>query len=124
MEEMNIERFIQAQNRGGSYNAALQEIHDGRKRSHWIWYVFPQMRGLGHSGMSEMYGIASLEEARAYLEHPTLKARLYEISRALLAHSDKSAESILGGIDAVKVRSCMTLFKAITYNLTSTHKTV
>ena len=113
---MNIERFIQAQNRGNNYNSALQEIRDGRKWSHWIWYVFPQMRGLGRSTMSEIYGIASLEEAKDYLEEPTLRARLYEISHALLAHSDKSAKSILGDIDAMKVRSCMTLFNIVSPN--------
>ena len=115
MEE-NIERFIQAQDWGNSYDEALQEIRDGRKQSHGIGYVFPQMRGLGRSSMAERYGIASLEEAKAYLEEPTLRARLYEISRALLEHSGKSAREILGGIDALKVRSCMTLFDVVSPN--------
>lgn len=116
MEKENLERFLLAQNAGNSYARALQEIRNGKKLSHWIWYIFPQMRGLGRSGMSMQYGIVSLSEAKAYLENPTLKARLYEILRALLEHSDKSAESILGGVDAVKVRSCMTLFNIVSPN--------
>ena len=116
MGKLNIERFIEAQDMGNSYDYALREICKGRKQSHWIWYVFPQMRGLGSSGMSVMYGIASLEEAKAYMEEPTLRARLYEITHALLKHSDKSAREIFGSIDALKVRSCMTLFDIVSPN--------
>ncbi len=108
----NIDRFLEAQ-ADGRYEQALAEIKEGCKRSHWIWYVFPQMRGLGHSRMAQYYGISCKEEAEDYLSDDTLRSRLEEISRALLLHSDESAEAILGGIDALKVRSCMTLFDAI-----------
>ncbi len=117
----NLQRFIGAQD--GFYKQALKEIRDGRKMSHWIWFIFPQMAGLGHSCMSEHYGISSLDEARAYLEHPILRKRLVEITEALLAHSrkrlfhsPKTAFEILGTIDAIKVRSCMTLFDVVEPN--------
>lgn len=108
----DINRFLEAQD-GGRYEQALAEIKEGRKRSHWIWYIFPQLRGLGHSRMAQYYGIGSKEEAEDYLSDDTLRSRLEEISRTLLLHSDESAEAVLGGIDALKVRSCMTLFDAI-----------
>ena len=104
----NLTRFIQAQDR--DYDTALSEIRAGRKASHWMWYIFPQLKGLGRSSTSEYYGLAGIEEARAYLSEPILKARLIEITGAVLAHKDKSAEEIFGGIDAKKLRSCMTLF--------------
>ena len=108
-DTFNLQRFLDAQE--SDYANALREIKQGYKQSHWIWFIFPQMRGLGRSYMAEYYGISSIEEARAYLDHPTLKARLIEISTALLQHKDKStAYEILGTIDAIKVRSCMTLF--------------
>ncbi len=113
MEPINIERFIEAQDRYGSYNTALQEIKNGRKRSHWIWYVFPQMRGLGYSSMSQEYGISSLSEAKAYWNNPILHDRLLEITEALLSHMGDSIWQIFGKIDAMKVRSCMTLFDHI-----------
>ena len=106
-----LERFIKAQER--DYAAALPEIRSGFKSGHWIWYVFPQLRGLGMSSMSEVYGIAGLEEVKAYLAHPVLGARLREISTALLAHAGQAAWAILGEIDAMKVRSSMTLFDAV-----------
>lgn len=106
-----LERFIKAQER--DYAAALPEIRSGFKSGHWIWYVFPQLRGLGMSSMSEFYGIAGLEEVKAYLAHPVLGARLREISTALLAHAGQAAWAILGEIDAMKVRSSMTLFDAV-----------
>ena len=113
----DITRFIEAQESEWSgYNVALGEIKSGRKTSHWIWYVFPQLRGLGHSRMSHYYGITDRNEAEAYLHHPVLGKRLREITGALLEHSDKSAVSILGGIDALKVKSCMTLFDCISPN--------
>ncbi len=115
MKLFDLDRFIKAQNEYSSYEIALQEINAGKKRSHWIWYIFPQMQGLGHSVMSHKYGIESLEEARAYYENALLKTRLREITEALLKH-DLSAINILGGIDASKVRSCMTLFNAICPN--------
>jgi len=107
----DLERFVKAQER--DYATALAEIRSGFKSSHWIWYVFPQLRGLGMSSMSEFYGIAGLDEAKAYLAHPVLGARLREISAALLAHTGQTAWSILGEIDALKVCSSMTLFDAV-----------
>lgn len=110
----DIGRFLSAQDSGWSgYRTALREIMDGKKRSHWIWYIFPQLRGLGFSRMSTFYGIADSNEARAYLEHPVLGPRLREITDALLRHGDKPATTILGDIDAMKVYSCMTLFDNI-----------
>ena len=101
--EDDVNRFIEAQD-GGQYEKALAEIVQGCKQSHWVWYIFPQMRGLGYSRMSRYYGIAS---------NRTLRKRLTEISRALLQHAGTPVEQILGGIDAQKVQSCMTLFDAI-----------
>ena len=107
---MSLDRFVEAQE--GSYATALSEIEAGRKRSHWMWYVWPQIRGLGHSPMAQHYGIADAKEARAYLDHPVLGPRLVEISRAMLAHKGRAPEDILGGIDALKLRSSATLFAA------------
>ena len=112
--EDGLERFLDAQRLG--YDSALTEIRNGKKTGHWIWYVFPQMRGLGHSSNSKYYGISSIDEARAYLSHPVLGARLREIAEALLYHTGKSAEKILGRIDALKVRSSMTLFDMVCPN--------
>ena len=106
--EYNLERFVQAQER--SYADALAEIRSGRKTSHWMWYVFPQIRGLGSSAMSKMYAIQNLEEAKAYLEHPVLGARLHEITNALLDLEDRDAYAIFGSPDDHKLKSCMTLF--------------
>ncbi len=111
-DTFNLQRFLDAQE--NNYADALREIKQGYKQSHWIWFIFPQMRGFGRSSMAEYFGISSIEEARAYLDHPTLKARLIEISTALLQHKGKStAYEILGTIDAIKVHSCMTLFDHI-----------
>lgn len=104
----NLTRFIQAQKR--DYDIALAEIRAGKKVSHWMWYIFPQLKGLGRSSTSEYYGLSGIKEAQAYLSDPILKARLIEITDAVIAHKDKSAEEIFGGIDAKKLRSCMTLF--------------
>lgn len=114
MENNNsqLKRFILAQEINHAYDNALEEVKAGRKHSHWIWYVFPQIVGLGYSSKSRYYGISSLEEAKEYLENDTLRNRLYEITNALM-EQDGSAEEILGGIDAVKVRSCMTLFDLV-----------
>ena len=106
----DLQRFLDAQNRGDTYERALAELRDGRKVSHWMWFVFPQRAGLGQSAMSREYAIDSPEEARAYFEHPVLGLRLVECAEALLTHVDRSAEEIMGGIDAVKLRSSMTLF--------------
>lgn len=115
LDPFNLNRFLGAQE--SYYADALKEIKQGYKQSHWIWFIFPQMRGLGRSPMAENYGITSIEEARAYLENPTLKQRLIEISTALLKHKGKStAYEILGTIDAIKVRSSMTLFDHILPN--------
>ncbi len=106
----DLERFTAAQDKSAAYDAALRELRAGRKTGHWIWYVFPQIAGLGHSDMSRHYAISSLDEATAYLAHPVLGPRLRECARALLAIQARSAEQILGPIDALKVRSSMTLF--------------
>lgn len=92
------------------WEGALREICSGRKESHWMWFIFPQMKGLGHSFMAEHYGLSGLEEARAYAAHPMLGARLREITGALLTLPDQPPERILGWTDAMKLRSCMTLF--------------
>jgi uncharacterized protein (DUF1810 family) len=110
-DPFNLSRFVEAQDDAAIYTRALAELRAGRKQSHWIWFVFPQIAGLGSSPISQAYAIRSLDETRAYLAHPTLGPRLKESSEALLANDPAlSAESILGGIDAIKVRSSMTLF--------------
>ena len=108
MADYNLERFKKAQ--AGEYTLALEEIREGHKRSHWIWYIFPQLKGLGFSGMSDYYGIADLNEAKAYMADPELRTHLLEISSALLKHKGKSASEIFGYPDNLKVCSCMTLF--------------
>ena len=104
----DLERFATAQ--APAWEGALAELRRGRKTGHWIWFVFPQIAGLGRSALSQLYGIGSLAEARAYLAHPVLGPRLRESARALVAHAGRSADEILGSVDAVKVRSSMTLF--------------
>lgn len=111
-----LDRFIQAQDKDNTYATALREIREGEKRSHWIWFVFPQVKGLGHSWMSNMYGISSLLEAKAYLEDGVLNDRLKEITTALISHKGTPAEDIFGILDAMKVRSCMTLFDIVQPN--------
>lgn len=103
-----LSRFLEAQ--AVSYGAALAELRAGRKKSHWIWYVFPQLAGLGRSPLSRRYGICGLAQARAYLAHPVLGERLREAVRAMLAHRTASVAHILGDLDALKFRSCLTLF--------------
>ncbi|MGE2735188.1 DUF1810 domain-containing protein [Mycolicibacterium vaccae] len=104
----DLERFVRAQEH--SYAGAFAELRAGAKRGHWIWFVFPQLRGLGRSPTAQRYGIGSLDEAKAYLAHPVLGPRLHECARALAAHSGMSATAILGSPDDLKVRSSMTLF--------------
>lgn len=104
----NLARFVAAQ--AGSYDQALAEVRAGRKRSHWMWYIFPQIAGLGSSSMAQKYAIRSLDEARAYLDHPTLGPRLVAIAEAALALPDRSATSVFGSPDDMKLRSCATLF--------------
>jgi uncharacterized protein (DUF1810 family) len=110
----NLERFLEAQET--DYSMALREMKEGQKRGHWIWYIFPQIKGLGHSYNSEFYGISGTKEAKAYLEHPLLGARLREISQAMLDCGNPSADDILGFPDVLKVRSCMTLFDMVSPN--------
>lgn len=110
-----LERFVAAQ-AGGVYERALSELRAGRKRTHWMWFVFPQLAGLGQSPTSRLYAISSLDEARAYLAHPTLGPRLIECAEALLALLDRDAEAVLGPVDAMKLRSSMTLFAATSDN--------
>ena len=113
----NLLRFVHAQDSGGiydgtgTYTQALQEVKAGYKRGHWIWYVFPQMKGLGKSEISEFYGINGREEAKAYIEHPVLRERLVEICEAVL-YSETSVYDIFGS-DAIKVRSCILLFASV-----------
>ncbi|OGO59530.1 MAG: calpastatin [Chloroflexi bacterium RBG_16_72_14] len=104
----DLERFVAAQ--APVYATVLDELRRGRKTSHWMWFVFPQVEGLGRSELSRRYAIFSLDEARAYLEHPVLGARLRECARLILATRARNPEEVLGPIDAVKLRSCMTLF--------------
>lgn len=115
--EDDIERFIIAQNDCFSgYDQALADIRRGKKVNHWIWYIFPQLRGLWPSRRSRYYGLRDREEAARYLAHPLLRARMIEIVGVLLDHSDKTALEIFGSIDAQKVQSCMTLFDSIEPN--------
>ena len=104
----DLERFVEAQE--GAYEQACAELRSGRKTGHWIWFIFPQMKGLGMSAMSERYGIGSLEEARAYLAHPVLGPRLREISEIVLGIEGRTVEEIFGWPDDMKLRSSMTLF--------------
>ena len=108
MDINSLDRFVQAQTL--MYSVAIKEIENGKKQSHWMWYIFPQLRGLGMSAMAHIYGLSGLEEAIAYLEHPTLSGRLLELCGALLRHKDKTACEIFGDIDAMKLCSSMTLF--------------
>ena len=105
-----LERFVEAQDGGGTYDRALAELRAGRKASHWMWFVFPQLAGLGRSPVAQRYAIASLDEARAYLAHPVLGARLREAAEALLGLGHGDAVLVLGGTDATKLRSSATLF--------------
>ncbi|KIR03188.1 hypothetical protein P261_02003 [Lachnospiraceae bacterium TWA4] len=109
----NLQRFIDAQNNGHAYETALREIKNGSKNTHWIWYVFPQHVALGRSSMNAKYGITCAKEARAYIENEILRERLLEISEALYALPTNDPVSVLGSVDALKVRSCCTLFRAV-----------
>ena len=115
-KEYDLERFLTAQ--AVDYADALDDIRNGRKRGHWIWYIFPQQKGLGHSYNSEYYGLDSIDEARAYLAHPVLGARLREISEALLIHEGKrEIDAIMGSsIDVLKLQTCMNLFNRVSPN--------
>ena len=116
-KQRNLLRFVHAQDSGGLYDGtgtyaeALQEVKKGHKSGHWVWYVFPQMKGLGKSEIAQFYGINGREEAKAYIEHPILRERLIEISEAVL-NNEKSVYDIFGQ-DAIKVRACILLFASV-----------
>lgn len=107
----DLQRFIDAQNR--DYSIALAEIRQGKKESHWMWYIFPQVRGLGLSDMAQRYAIHDLEEAKAFLEHPVLGQRLIEISNVLLESTTNDAYEVFGTPDNLKLKSSMTLFASV-----------
>ena len=105
---MSLDRFLTAQ--ADQYDTALAELRRGAKRSHWMWFIFPQIRGLGHSPAAQHFAIADLAEARAYVAHPVLGARYLACVDALLEHRSRSAAAMLGEVDAMKLRSSLTLF--------------
>ncbi|MGO9219727.1 MAG: DUF1810 domain-containing protein [Streptosporangiaceae bacterium] len=109
-DSYRLERFVAAQDAGGTYGRAVAELRAGRKVSHWMWFVFPQIAGLGRSATAQEFSISSLHEARAYLRHPVLGPRLAESARVLTEVAGRSAEQIFGSLDAQKLRSSMTLF--------------
>lgn len=112
-DSFNLQRFVDAQNNCDMWSIAMQELQRGRKETHWIWFVFPQLKGLGHSYYSMFYGISGLEEAKAYLEHDVLSSRLHAFCEELVNAQTKSdLVDVLGHIDYIKVRSCLTLFDA------------
>ena len=106
----DLDRFVSAQKY--DYRTALEEVRNGHKESHWMWYIFPQLRGLGQSTFARFYAIQSMEEAKAYLAHPVLGERLEEISKALLSLDTVDPHAVFGGIDSIKLKSSMTLFEA------------
>jgi uncharacterized protein (DUF1810 family) len=110
-DSFDLERFVLAQDAGGTYQRALEELRNGEKQSHWMWFIFPQIAGLGQSPTSRKYAIASLAEAEAYLRHPVLGLRLKECARTVAGHTGLSALQMFGGTDAQKLRSSMTLFR-------------
>jgi uncharacterized protein (DUF1810 family) len=107
----DLDRFVSAQDRGGTYERALAELRAGRKATHWMWFVFPQVAGLGRSAMAQEYALDSLDEARAYLAHPVLGRRLLDCCSALLNLPGGDPGAVLGQVDATKLRSSMTLFE-------------
>ena len=109
-DPFDLDRYVRAQDAGGTHDQALAELRRGRKTSHWMWFVFPQITGLGRSGMDRTYAIRSLDEARAYLAHPLLGPRLREAAGVAARADAASAGELMGGIDALKLRSSMTLF--------------
>lgn len=109
-DPFHLQRFVDAQSRDHTYDHALEELRRGRKTTHWMWFVFPQIAGLGTSATSQTYAISSLGEGRAYLDHEVLGSRLRECAEVVAATEARSADDIFGGIDAQKLRSSMTLF--------------
>lgn len=110
----DLSRFVDAQ--AGTYATALAELQAGAKRGHWMWFIFPQLRGLGSSAMAQRYGLSGLDEASAYLGHPLLGPRLLACTQAVLGHSERSLRAMLGSPDDLKFRSCMTVFAAAAGN--------
>ncbi len=108
--DFDLERFVRAQDDGGTYQAAVAELRSGRKRSHWMWFVFPQVAGLGSSPVAQRFALSGLDEARAYLAHPVLGPRLVEAARVLTGLPGGDPVAVLGPVDALKLRSSMTLF--------------
>jgi uncharacterized protein (DUF1810 family) len=109
-DDFDLQRFIDAQNAGSTYEQATAELKVGRKHSHWMWFVFPQLAGLGRSSMAQHYAISGLAEARAYLNHPVLGVRLLDCAQMLLALPGNDPVAVFGSVDAQKLRSSMTLF--------------
>jgi uncharacterized protein (DUF1810 family) len=109
-DPFDLQRFVDAQDAGGTYGRALDELRRGRKTSHWMWFVLPQVEGLGRTPTAQRYALAGLEEARAYLAHPVLGPRLRACAQALLDLPGGDPVAVLGEVDAMKLRSCMTLF--------------
>ena len=112
VDPFELQRFVDAQDSHGTYDAALAELRAGHKRTHWMWFVFPQVAGLGRSEMAQHYAVSSLAEAQAYADHPVLGARLVACARTLLELGGSDAAAVLGSVDAQKLRSSMTLFAA------------
>ena len=112
-DSWRLDRFVTAQDAGGTYQRAVAELRAGRKTSHWMWFVFPQIAGLGMSAVSRQYAISGIDEARAYLAHPVLGPRLRECAAIVAGTEGRSAEGIFGPVDAMKLRSSMTLFAAV-----------
>jgi uncharacterized protein (DUF1810 family) len=119
-DRFNLARFVSAQE--NSYDTALSEVRQGRKRSHWMWYIFPQLRGLGRSSTAQFYGITGAEEARAYLSHEVLGPRLIAVCEAALAVEDRSVTEIFGKPDDMKLRSCVSLFAHVSSQDSVFHK--
>lgn len=113
MDHFDLQRFQEAQDAAGTYDAALAELREGRKRGHWMWFIFPQLAGLGRSPMAQHYAISGLPEAQAYLDHPVLGPRLVACADALLHSQQSDPVAVLGAVDAQKLRSSMTLFASV-----------
>lgn len=109
-DPFDLDRFVRAQDHGSTYRRALGELRRGRKQTHWMWFVFPQLAGLGRSHLAREYAITSADEARAYANHPVLGLRLRECARTLIELDHGDPDAIFGSVDSLKLRSCMTLF--------------
>ena len=118
-DTFHLERFVEAQGGDATYDRALGELRAGRKRSHWMWFVFPQLAGLGRSVMAQRYAISGLDEARAYLSHPVLGPRLLACTQAVLDLDERDPDVVLGSVDSMKLRSSMTLFERAAFDATA-----